>query len=309
MPYLSFLYSYSLTLFTAVVIAGYCALYIRHKKSVHLFTAILFSLYLVDITILWMSEMIPGFSHLLISQFDLGVYVYFLLSALIVLSYRLIFGELLRQPLTSLELSVWAFCLASTFVEWYVRSFIPVSTASPMVFELLLSLLLLARIFIAYRERSDELDALPRRSALFFLAAFSCASAADALLPNASLRSIPFELLGLGFTLIAVSVLWKHALTNRERAEAFHPIRIAKQYGLTRREEELYALLVRGMSNREIGAQLCISPGTVKSHVRRIYEKMNVASRSELIERYEVDRAASSLPLPLPAVRRHGGHL
>ena len=52
---------------------------------------------------------------------------------------------------------------------------------------------------------------------------------------------------------------------------------------LTDRELEVLALLARGKSNKEIGTMLYISESTVKSHLRNIFTKLNVLSRTEAI--------------------------
>jgi DNA-binding NarL/FixJ family response regulator len=52
---------------------------------------------------------------------------------------------------------------------------------------------------------------------------------------------------------------------------------------LTGRELDVLTLLARGKSNKEIGANLYISETTVKSHLRSIFTKLNVLSRTEAI--------------------------
>jgi DNA-binding NarL/FixJ family response regulator len=50
---------------------------------------------------------------------------------------------------------------------------------------------------------------------------------------------------------------------------------------LTARELEVLALIVKGMSNSEIGAALTISTGTVKIHVNNILSKLGVSDRTQ----------------------------
>ena len=52
---------------------------------------------------------------------------------------------------------------------------------------------------------------------------------------------------------------------------------------LSEREIEVLNLMAQGKSNKEIGSALFISEGTVKSHVKGIFAKMNVISRTEAV--------------------------
>ena len=58
------------------------------------------------------------------------------------------------------------------------------------------------------------------------------------------------------------------------------------QSNLTDREKEVLQLLVRGNSYKEIAALIFISVETLNSHIKNIYRKLNVHSRSELAAKY-----------------------
>jgi len=60
----------------------------------------------------------------------------------------------------------------------------------------------------------------------------------------------------------------------------------ARRYGLSKREDEVLYLLLRGKTTQEIGEKLFISPGTAKLHVQSIYRKTNCHGRAELITLY-----------------------
>ncbi|GAI08156.1 unnamed protein product, partial [marine sediment metagenome] len=52
---------------------------------------------------------------------------------------------------------------------------------------------------------------------------------------------------------------------------------------LSERESDILKLVTLGMSNKEIGKKLFLSERTVKAHLTNIFNKLNVASRSEAI--------------------------
>jgi len=55
---------------------------------------------------------------------------------------------------------------------------------------------------------------------------------------------------------------------------------------LSDREREILHLLSLGRQNKEIVTQLGISPSTVATHIRRIYEKLQVHSRAEAVGKF-----------------------
>jgi DNA-binding NarL/FixJ family response regulator len=61
-----------------------------------------------------------------------------------------------------------------------------------------------------------------------------------------------------------------------------------KELHLTKRETEILDLLVKGLSYKEIAANFFISIETLNSHIKNIYRKLNVHSRSELAAKYGI---------------------
>jgi len=53
--------------------------------------------------------------------------------------------------------------------------------------------------------------------------------------------------------------------------------------GLSDREQQITNLVCDGLSNKVIATRLGLSVGTVKAHLHRIYSKLHIGSRSELI--------------------------
>jgi DNA-binding NarL/FixJ family response regulator len=55
---------------------------------------------------------------------------------------------------------------------------------------------------------------------------------------------------------------------------------------LTRREQEVLELLSQGMANKEIAKKLSLSVDTVQYHLKHIYTKLHVRSRTEAVARF-----------------------
>lgn len=58
-----------------------------------------------------------------------------------------------------------------------------------------------------------------------------------------------------------------------------------RSLGLTPRECEILNRLVSGQSNKELARSLDISPNTIKTHLARLYAKLEVRNRVEAIEK------------------------
>jgi DNA-binding NarL/FixJ family response regulator len=81
------------------------------------------------------------------------------------------------------------------------------------------------------------------------------------------------------------------------------PIRNVKgEVLLSRREEEIVWLVAEGLSNREISGRLKLSEHTVKNYLFRVFDKLGISSRSELIV-YVLGRRVMGLPQASPSAQ------
>jgi DNA-binding CsgD family transcriptional regulator len=75
-------------------------------------------------------------------------------------------------------------------------------------------------------------------------------------------------------------------LFRRSPATPFVPnARVLDTLGISGRELEVLALLAAGGSNKEIARKLEVSPNTVKTHVTKLFAKLEVSRRTEAIQR------------------------
>lgn len=90
-------------------------------------------------------------------------------------------------------------------------------------------------------------------------------------------------------------------LTNRTRVKSFRLFimnigdyinktimpddNFLKTYDISKREADILIQLLHGYNNKEIADKLFITQNTVKTHIKNIYEKMNINSRDELLKK------------------------
>jgi DNA-binding NarL/FixJ family response regulator len=115
-------------------------------------------------------------------------------------------------------------------------------------------------------------------------------------------RTRPEELIAGVHTVAAGEALLSPSVTRRviDRMAQQPTPKLADQTKLdelTPREREVLALVARGLSNREIAAELVVEEATVRSHIRRILMKLDLRGRVQIvIFAYEsgVNRPAAS---------------
>jgi DNA-binding NarL/FixJ family response regulator len=99
-------------------------------------------------------------------------------------------------------------------------------------------------------------------------------------------KSAPLETILSCLRTVAAGIRWvEPAAPQSPRARA----------ELTQREREVVELVGQGLRNREVALELGIRPGTVKVHLKHIFEKMGVPDRNALVLARLVDGRESAL--------------
>lgn len=79
-----------------------------------------------------------------------------------------------------------------------------------------------------------------------------------------------------------------NTVTSPEADEQRRQIKYMSSFGLSAREQEIFNLIIQGMSNTEIANALYITESTVKFHVSNIFKKTGLKSRLALIADYKL---------------------
>jgi len=102
-------------------------------------------------------------------------------------------------------------------------------------------------------------------------------------------RDEPVETLGKCIHAVSDGQVWANSLHLGFLLEALSqvsPVRLQDARGsnlLTKREEDVARLVAEGMSNREISRHLKLSEHTVRNYLFRVFEKLGISSRVELV--------------------------
>jgi len=129
-----------------------------------------------------------------------------------------------------------------------------------------------------------------RSIALYALALALAAAALQWLQYRYAMRAFSTDayvvLLALCFTALG---LWAGAQLTKGTVARHGPFArneaAVRSLGLTPRECEILEMLASDRSNKEIARSLGISPNTVKTHIARVYEKLEVQKRIPAIEK------------------------
>jgi len=114
------------------------------------------------------------------------------------------------------------------------------------------------------------------------------------------LRNSPVDMLLRCIRVVRDGQVWISNADLRRIIDVFStwtPVRVQNATGqdvLSNREREIVSLVVQGLSNREIAQEAHLSEHTVKNYLLRIFDKLGVSSRAELIVRILSDQGTGT---------------
>jgi DNA-binding CsgD family transcriptional regulator len=151
---------------------------------------------------------------------------------------------------------------------------------------------MLARFAAIIADLSLEREGAPDRAREAFRAISETGSVDCFVVAYRTLPDLLLHVKGVDNDLLARILLNANDGAHAKRAGLPHfELKRDTPEDLSNREEEVLDLLAHGLSNREIAHTLFIAESTAKVHVRHIFEKLGVRSRTEAVLRAR-DRAA-----------------
>lgn len=288
MTYALFLYNIVICFADVCACVVYALLYRSEGKKTFLFASVLFGLYVVDILILYMYDFIPEFKTTLLWLQDTVPYAYFSLSLAMLLCYRLILSTAFGRSKPQIEIPVWILCVAGSVVSWAIPDF-AISVTVEWMFATILRVWIAVFGIRMLATKAPGPDAWTRVLFGIMLTVFVLCEVGDSIITfqtmaagDYPLRRPPMELLGFACTVAAFSYLAHRKHMHEKELEEGVVALVSRKYGLTKRERDIFDLMVSGLSNREIGEREYISVGTVKTHAHNIYRKLGIDGRNEL---------------------------
>lgn len=97
---------------------------------------------------------------------------------------------------------------------------------------------------------------------------------------------------------VASGEIWLEKIDMKNLLTGLHAMKKSSRPALSEREWDVVRLVGQGYRNREIAERLCISEPTVKTHLQRIFHKLDIRNRPQLITYALRNRDGGSGPAP-----------
>ena len=320
---ISFIYCSILLIVYASALSFAGCLYLVRRQKVLLPVIGLFAVFLVDNLVIFMTEQLPDFAHWYNQTFlaspaiksviylGLGFFTLYAWNTLtgckfsplqgiilILLGLWLFFVPLMDRG----SLEVWLYFLGyqmfgiatSVYGLWKLKRFDPEHCAVPLgKIRLLLGCCLVLFLLIVAEDtvvifHVDNYN-------VDYLDIFSRSVSEDILRMIFTVFIFCLFARQFGHTPLAVPESPEPAPPQEEPSAGaqssaaldYKRLKYARHLGFTDREMEVFVLMLGSLNYQQISETLHISPGTAKTHAHNIYQKADVAHRSELLRQFE----------------------
>ena len=208
-------------------------------------------------------------------------------SAFILVLLMFAINWIIARPMSAAE-KVGAFAAGGLYLGVSIAWLITGTSLFSLMQYLIWTLAVVYCVILLLHERKS-IKEKSVRTACFSLTIISFAMIPVVILAMAFsyFRRISIPIICLAYTIAALVFLFT-ALAHQEKTSAverkeFSFEAVSSRYHITEREFEVVKLIKKGLTNKEIAAELCISVNTVNNHIANIFSKTEVGSRIDLL--------------------------
>jgi len=292
-----FIYNIIITIALSIGLTGYYVIFKKNKQKEFLLLAILLFIFILDNSTAYISEYSESF-YLVYENSSL-FYVFLdatYLSMLLVI--RFIIAEHFNDRFSLYEIGTFI-CLPIALLTISILA--PTTVSEIAIYTCFYSafIYLILKILYNMKKTTDNQNESYSKYRLVLMLGVGLSGLGilenvfynlvpeNSTFLNATIleyRFLSFDILKL-FVIIAVlhylftsfETLF-NSKSSDEKLEAF-----CEKHTLTSRQKVIIELILKGCSNKEIGEQLHITEGTVKTHIYNIFKKTNISNRNQII--------------------------
>lgn len=308
---LLFTFNIVLTVIFTIAITGFYILYKKNMHKRYKYLSILFVLLVIENSIIYLSEFSSNFEILYETSDTLYMLIYSLFIAIVIFS-RLITSEIFHDKVTSREFKFNVILLTMTLAIYMLSEFEFAELIIYSYFYLALAYISFRSFIQIKKDRLNYSKSIVKISILFTIfVSLACLagvlesfsyykSYSDLISSNSAALSLEYRNLSFDFIKLLSSALaivyLKYSFDNlfvknhvvETSSESINERKLndfISEHSITSRQEEIIKLIVDGDSNKEISEKLFITEGTVKTHIYNIFKKVDVSSRTQLLNK------------------------
>ena len=208
-------------------------------------------------------------------------------SAFILVLLMFAMNWIIARPMTTWE-KVGAFAAGGLYLGVSIAWLIAGSPVFSLAQYLVWTLAIVYCVFLLLHERKSIKEKSVRTAcSTLIIISFAMLPIVVLALIFSYFRKISIPIICLAYTIAELVFLFTALAHQEKKTEEVHPDfsyeAVNALYHITEREFEVVKLIKKGLTNKEIASELCISVNTVNNHIANIFSKTDVGSRIDLL--------------------------